>query len=198
MRYRILTLAAATLTVLAIIVALLWWTSQYGQPSVTVAFHDGGSWGSVAYANQLVLSRRSGRRANATMPYSATTAQRGIRLRYLPAPETVLLTKEGSPPWAQRLGFDWMTTNWGVGVYNEQSQRLVVPFWFLLALTAIPPIFLFHRAHTIRHRVGNSLCPRCGYDLRASPDRCPECGTSPGPPARRTPPAPASAPRPSA
>ena len=52
---------------------------------------------------------------------------------------------------------------------------LSVPFWFLLAATAAPPgLWLILRG---RRRKGSGRCPKCGYDLRASPDRCPECGT---------------------
>jgi len=50
------------------------------------------------------------------------------------------------------------------------------PYWFLLLLFSILPALALRRAiWTFRRRKLN-FCAKCGYDLRASPERCPECG----------------------
>jgi hypothetical protein len=55
----------------------------------------------------------------------------------------------------------------------------VVPFWLTVALTFLLPMawLCVHvpRA-TRRWRYKPGFCPACGYDLRATRERCPECG----------------------
>jgi ABC-type Fe3+ transport system permease subunit len=52
-------------------------------------------------------------------------------------------------------------------------------YWPFAALFALLPtcwlLLAPLRRRARRAKVG--LCMRCGYDLRATPDRCPECGT---------------------
>jgi hypothetical protein len=38
-------------------------------------------------------------------------------------------------------------------------------------------VFAWRRARERRRRWRQDLCPACGYDVRASTEKCPECGT---------------------
>jgi hypothetical protein len=56
------------------------------------------------------------------------------------------------------------------------TREVFFPYWFLVGLTAAGPAAWYARRRRRLRTRSLGLCPVCGYDLRATPDRCPECG----------------------
>jgi len=96
-------------------------------------------------------------------------------------------------------GFQWRTAassdlvfitpgkqkHWGnssVGEFPLPARGDVgVSYIVIFAVLFLPGLFLaanrWRRDARKRKSLSNRICVKCGYDLRASGDRCPECGT---------------------
>lgn len=84
-----------------------------------------------------------------------------------------------SPPRIQRERFGFSIA-YGekdtFGITGGKFYAVGVPHWFIMLLCLFgfaPPM---RRAWIMRQRRKRGLCLQCGYDIRASTDRCPECG----------------------
>jgi hypothetical protein len=85
------------------------------------------------------------------------------------------------PPQRRFVGFDY---HFAAGKLSNSPETSVdagfnTPLWFFILTFAIAPIVWLCRRLRSRHRASNMLCRNCGYDLRATPNRCPECGIVP-------------------
>lgn len=73
-------------------------------------------------------------------------------------------------------GFGWGGHEWAN--YARFTEGYVIfPFWIPTGLTGILPGICLFRWRRRKRRLSHGQCISCGYDLRASQERCPECGT---------------------
>jgi len=163
-RRRLLKVALALVP--GIVVAGLWIRSYVAEDSL--AYRPGQS----TFTLHLFQSRGSiASTYTFNVPYWA--GLRGMKLEST-APKVDLYAYWGTrSPLVHFGGFAMMPSgvNGGGGV--------LLPHWFLLVLTMPLPALAAYRAWRLRRRARESgvrPCPACGYDLRATPDRCPECG----------------------
>ncbi len=86
-----------------------------------------------------------------------------------------------SPSFLGRQGFEWSSNGMGGGSdhrveWGRSSTYMSFPLWVLIIPGLAVLLIWFARLILLGTDQRDGLCPSCGYDLRASPVRCPECG----------------------
>jgi len=85
------------------------------------------------------------------------------------------------PGWQRGRSISWQVSK--QGEYAIHRGVLIVHCWLPFVLTAVcPTLWPILRRARKRKLARSGFCVRCGYDLRATPEKCPECGTVPAKP----------------
>ena len=193
MKRRLLNLLTALSLLLCLAMAALWARGYHAVDGVLVARESGA----VEHGARHDLRAISGRGVVALMCEAESWDTRGMSRHRRPArlPRFAYfrmdpgnLTVVRSTPW-QRAGFNYLDSTIGTApTWSRRTRGVRVPHWLLLAACGLAPAVWTVRRLRAGGRAAAGLCRRCGYDLRATPGRCPECGTiaqaaSPSPPA---------------
>ena len=80
------------------------------------------------------------------------------------------------PGWWRHGGFSYAI---GGTQGGNVVRQLAAPFWAVSLGFALPLAIAAVVTRRERRRAAAGGCAVCGYDLRATPERCPECGTAP-------------------
>lgn len=107
----------------------------------------------------------------------------GYLLELDSAPHDPLMICTYDRGWRTAFGFDARIVE--DEDHPERSfPSIRVPHWFLIVLALIPLMLRVRRWNRTVRAMREGRCIACGYDLRASPCRCPECGSEPSERAR--------------
>jgi hypothetical protein len=109
---------------------------------------------------------------NAELDWDRLRFQAGFKYTSLPVTDLELYEVDSFWTW---LGFFHIHDRQAIG----DLHIIGIPIGWLIAAAATLPLLCATRLWQRSRRSARGLCPTCGYDLRATPNRCPECGETP-------------------
>jgi hypothetical protein len=187
---RLFTLVA---TISALMFAFtLWQCLRVKSPETSLGWNSQSGVGSPnIYLNRTFIANRKSwqfsRVSNVVDPHMGNDATHFIGvsdLRLFSSPQ-----KPFSAPSSSLLGFAFAREDVSLptSLYGQPTRRIgwsmLIPNWAVLLTFSLLPAAWFYRRwmprHRRAHRIKHGLCITCGYDLRGSPARCPECGAEP-------------------
>ena len=74
------------------------------------------------------------------------------------------------------FGVTWHSGPSGTALGDQSERAITLPHWFLLLALAVPQLAWLTGRWRDRRKYPPGHCRGCGYDLRESAGRCPECG----------------------
>ena len=164
---RIILNAATVLSLLLCVATLLLWACSYVHSQVRMGVIDGQfvvvSIESSQYFADEMFDRLGSRRVLMGLTKNAGSSRGVFGVRH-----------------AQSHVQGNSTSGWTWGTAGGVPYAvIVIPLAYPAVLLALPPLLWLLGRLRRRRRARSGLCIACGYDCRATPDRCPECGAVP-------------------
>ena len=185
---KLLIFTSVVSALMAVVLAAAWTRSYFARDTV--------DWSAASQrvdrSEWRTISIRIGRGQFRIDSSQGTNVGTAVRLESLPSPGMKWKSQEpfavympiyGPPPAFDFLSLVFATNRYSIPSWDDKGETrffgwyLVVPFWLPTGLTCVAPIAVLAVALKRRHQAGRGLCKSCGYDLRASSNNCPECGT---------------------
>lgn len=98
--------------------------------------------------------------------------------RVIFTPTNVFILRPEDPTYTGYLHCKTSFIVGGLGFGYGSAYGVFVPYWFMIALLLVVPAVWWRQSKRLQRWAATGCCIKCGYDLRASKERCPECGTA--------------------